>query len=750
MVRKTFRDLRKNWISFLSVFLMSFICLFIFTGIFHLSQQMDATGKQFSKNSHLADSALTITSFSNPKEQQTKKLTNVSQVTRRSIGYYQNNHFSLSILTFNHSSISKPQVIRGAKLSQRTGIWLDEDFFQANNYQLGDDFSIEKQQYKILGTIRQPEFIYHTENEDQPLPNHKKSGYAYLSEQSFNHLQIIPTRQLLLKTTGDNNTPWLENELSDIWGNNYQQLNQTHDGTGLSIFFDRVTQIQRLAFLFSSLFLLLTLITVEATMRRFVKQQQLQIAVLKAQGFSRWTILFHYLSFGVIVTLLGSSIGCCLGPKLLSPVLLSAIGNQFSVPDWLEVQTTLGYAGIALITLLSILITLIPVLPLVRQLPAFIMQKQSNQRFKRVWLEQTNVWSYLPFSLQWTLRDIQRNIRRAVLGVFGALGCMLLLIAAFGIKDSINFSLDSVFNDTYHYEEKVSFKKPLTVQERKSTVQSLSTDYQWLEKQSVKLLNESKEQTVQATIVSNGNQLYLPEVDLKDLTGNQVFLSEALAKRLNIQAKATIYIKLQQQIIPVFIKRLIPISSPQGLFFSQKTWENLQQPFEPQSLLLPKNKTVIESPLITSKNEKLQQFKDSQKLIDGILMIVSLLILAALTLGITIMMNCHLLIFSERFIEFATLKVLGFTKQEILSLSFLETSLLTLLGWLLGVPAGRLFLNAYVAMVSTDQQQYLPHITFQSMMIASLVLFICMLLVQLYLNRLINRIDFATALKPAE
>ena len=52
MVRKTFRDLRKNWISFLSVFLMSFICLFIFTGIFHLSQQMDATGKQFSKNSH--------------------------------------------------------------------------------------------------------------------------------------------------------------------------------------------------------------------------------------------------------------------------------------------------------------------------------------------------------------------------------------------------------------------------------------------------------------------------------------------------------------------------------------------------------------------------------------------------------------------------------------------------------------------------------------------------------------------------
>lgn len=114
------------------------------------------------------------------------------------------------------------------------------------------------------------------------------------------------------------------------------------------------------------------------------------------------------------------------------------------------------------------------------------------------------------------------------------------------------------------------------------------------------------------------------------------------------------------------------------------------------------------------------------------------------------MMNCHLLIFSERFIEFATLKVLGFTKWEVLSLSFLETTLLTLLGWLLGIPAGWLFLNTYVALLSTGQQQYLPHLSFQSLMLASLVLFACMLLVQAYLNNRINRIDFATALKPAE
>ncbi|MBO0454851.1 FtsX-like permease family protein [Candidatus Enterococcus murrayae] len=748
MLRKTFRDLRKNWISFLSVFLMSFICLFIFTGIFHFGQQMGITGKQFSKNSHLADSTLTVANFNEPKEAQTKKLSSVKQFAHRSVGRYQNEQFSLTILSFDHSYTSKPQVIRGAKLSDQAGIWLDEDFFQANEQQLGDYFSIDNQRYEILGTVRQPEFIYHTENKDQPLPNHKKSGYAYLSEQYFDQLPIYPSHQLLLKTNKDSNIPWLENELSDIWGDEYLQLTETNNGSGLSIFLDRVTQVQRLAFLFSSLFLLLTLITIEATMRRFVKQQQ--IAILKAQGFSGWSILLHYLSFSMIVTFFGSVLGCFLGPKLLSPALLSAIGKQFSVPKWLEVQTTLGYAIVAVITFLSMLITLIPVLPLVNQLPAVIMQKQSTQRFKRVWLEQTRLWSYLPFSLQWTLRDIQRNIRRAVLGIFGAMGCMLLLIAALGIKDSINFSLDSVFNDTYHYQEKVSFKRPMSAQDRHSTVQHLTSDYQWMEQQSVKLLKGSKEQTVQATIVSNGRQLNLPEIELKNLTANQVALSEALAKDLNVTAEETLYIKLQQQILPVSIKKLLPISSPQGIFLSQRTWENLKQPFEPQSLLLKEKNQLAPSPLIAGRSEKLQQFKDSQALIEGILTIVSLLILAALTLGITIMMNCHLLIFSERFIEFATLKVLGFTKWEVLSLSFLETTLLTLLGWLLGIPAGWLFLNTYVALLSTGQQQYLPHLSFQSLMLASLVLFACMLLVQAYLNNRINRIDFATALKPAE
>ncbi|MGL9969170.1 hypothetical protein [Enterococcus sp. DIV1420a] len=142
--------------------------------------------------------------------------------------------------------------MQGKTFSNQTGIWLDEDFFQANNYQIGDYFLIEKQPYKILGTVRQPEFIYHSENKNQPLSNHKKNGYAYLPEQEFNRLQIYSTHQLLLKTNEAENTFWLENELSDIWVDDFIQFNNANNGTSLSIFFDRVSQVKRLAFLFSA------------------------------------------------------------------------------------------------------------------------------------------------------------------------------------------------------------------------------------------------------------------------------------------------------------------------------------------------------------------------------------------------------------------------------------------------------------------------------------------------------------------
>ncbi|MEO1773140.1 ABC transporter permease [Candidatus Enterococcus ferrettii] len=754
LIRKTIRDFRQNGLSFFAVFLMSFICLFVFTGIYNLSQQMEQTGKKFIADSQLADYLLTTRRLDEKKEKETASLPSVEEMSFRHVGQFENNDLSLTLLSFDQSKISQPQVIQGASLQQQPGIWLDQDFFRENKYQLNDEITINQTICKIRGTIRQPEFIYFTESADQPLPNHKEVGYAYVSEETFAQLGIYSSQQLLLDTKNQTNQAWLEKQLSSIWGSDFQQLTSQKDSSGIGVFTDRSEQIKRLAILFSGLFLILTLITMEATMRRFIKQQQLQIGSLLAQGLSKRSLLFHYSLFGLLISFAGSFIGCLLGPRVLSPILLSVIGNQFSVPAWENSTSSLGYWVVALVTLCSVLATLIPVAPIMNKLPAVILQKQTNERFRRVWLEHSFIWKYLPFSLQWTLRDIQRNLRRGILGIFGAMGCMILLIAAFGINDSIDHSLHQVFYETYHYNEKASFIQPLAEKQQDDVEKLFSHEGQWLEQQTVTLLNGSEEQLITATIASPGNFLNLSThsetLSLQNLKDNEVILSSALANNYQIKKNDSIYVRIGQTIIPLQVKDLAYLSAPQGLFFSQKVWEGLDQSFLPQSLLLEKQDQIKESALFSNSVSKKQQYTDSLQLIEGIRFIISLLILAALALGITIMMNCHLLIFSERFIEFATLKVLGFTKSEVLRLSLLETTLLTSIGWVFSLPLGWLFLKAYVSMVSTENQQYLPQLSSKSLMLASFILFGCMLLVQAFLNRKINQIDFATALKPAE
>lgn len=754
LIRKIIRDFRQNGLSFFAVFLMSFICLFVFTGIYTISQQMEKTGEKFVTSSKLADYSLTIRQLDENKKEETAALSAVNELTTRNVGQFKNDDFSLTLLSFDHSKISSPQIIQGDELQQKPGIWLDEDFFQENNFQLDDEIVINQIICKIRGTIRQPEFIYFTENADQPLPNHETIGYAYVSEETFAELGIYATQQLMLNTKRASNQAWLEKQLSTIWGSDFQQLTPQKDVPGIGIFTDRSEQIKRLAILFSGLFLILTLITMEATMRRFVKQQQLQIGSLLAQGISKPALLIHYALFGLFISFAGASLGCLLGPKILSPILLSVIGEQFSVPAWEQVVSPLGYWIVGVVTLCSVLTTLIPVVPIINKLPAVILQKQTNKQFRRVWLEHSFIWKYLPFSLQWTLRDIQRNLRRGILGIFGAMGCMILLLAAFGINDSIDHSLHQVFYGTYQYTEKAGFTHPLTEKQQIETEKLLSQDSQWLQQQTVTLLNGSKEQLVTATIASPGNLLRLEKqagaLSLQNLKENEVIISSALANKNQIKKNDSIYVRIGKTIVPLQVKDLAYLSAPQGFFFSKQVWEELDQTFLPQSLLLDQRDHIEDSAYFSTSVSKKQQYQDSHQLIEGIRFIISLLILAALALGITIMMNCHLLIFSERFIEFATLKVLGFTKSEVLRLSLLETTLLTCIGWLFSLPLGWLFLQTYVSMVSTENQQYLPQLSGQSLLLASIILFGCMLIVQVFLNHKINQIDFATALKPAE
>jgi len=102
---------------------------------------------------------------------------------------------------------------------------------------------------------------------------------------------------------------------------------------------------------------------------------------------------------------------------------------------------------------------------------------------------------------------------------------------------------------------------------------------------------------------------------------------------------------------------------------------------------------------ISSRQKELDNFN---KLMESMVYLMGIMILFALILGFVIVYNASVMSFNERLREMASLRVIGFTTQEISGLLFKETALQALLGIALGLPLGKLMINSFIAKMSTD------------------------------------------------
>ncbi len=122
----------------------------------------------------------------------------------------------------------------------------------------------------------------------------------------------------------------------------------------------------------------------------------------------------------------------------------------------------------------------------------------------------------------------------------------------------------------------------------------------------------------------------------------------------------------------------------------------------------------------------------------------------ALLLVIVVLYNLVSLNFIERTRDYATLQVLGFSKQNLQNITMLENIMTTTIGWLLGIPMGIWFLKQYVATFTTIRIEYTAYINWQVLIIASLLVWFTSICTTFIISRRIRKIDMVEALKGVE
>ena len=131
-------------------------------------------------------------------------------------------------------------------------------------------------------------------------------------------------------------------------------------------------------------------------------------------------------------------------------------------------------------------------------------------------------------------------------------------------------------------------------------------------------------------------------------------------------------------------------------------------------------------------------------------LVVILIIGCAAALAFIVLFNLDNINISERIREIATLKVLGFSRNETNSYVFRENSILVLLSFVVGIPLG-IALHAFVmAQIDMDTVSFVVQILPISYVYSLVTVIVFTIIVELIMHRKIDKIDMAESLKSIE
>ncbi|NEX01821.1 putative ABC transport system permease protein [Pseudobutyrivibrio sp. NOR37] len=765
LIKKMCRDLWNMKSQFLSIFLMCMLGVLIYSGIECVWYGMEVESDKYFAETNLADVWLNGNNITYSDKNRIEGIESVEQ-TQLSAVYDsfldENNEENIRLIANAADNISKPYNYSGKKYDPNgDGIWLDKDYADAKDVSVGDFIRVyddEKNfKLKVEGLVYSPEYISYTGTLTSIIPKHEKYTFGYVSLDTLQDINSsVRYNQLKMVVEEDTDFYELKTRIHSLLEEKYINCIELSEFNQVYSFVSKIQQIKKMAIMFSVIFLLLAILCIRTTMKRIVQKQRIQIGILKAVGIYNFAIKIHYAMYGFIVSIIATLLGYILAPRTIAPVLLDLQKDFYSMPKWSIISSNYSIVLIVLMVLICTITAWLSCTNIAKEVPAQSLRNQVIDSNKKTFIENIEgLWNNLSFEWRWVLRDASRNKARTLIAIVGVFGSMMLLIASLGLQDSINKNNDVIYNEQYTYYKQLTVSPLMTEEDKAEIEQKLFGDYQWVMSISGECKNSKNIGTVNVFVIDKGYYYNIKNANhiSIELPEDGLVVSKQTAKELEIKKNEYINLLYKGTEIPIKVSDIQPIGTPQGLFCSKEYWQDLGLEFVPNTLLTGKSKNlsdIEEESFVKETVEKSVQVEEADRVIDSVRGVIILLIMAAISLSVVILYNLALLNFSEKYREYATLKVLGAFNAEIKGVIYKGSVLNVLLGWIIGTVVGWYFLKLYVYTISTTTTVYSPFIKVSSYICATLVALGCSIFVNFVVARKAIAIDMVESLKSVE
>ena len=763
LLKKMFRTLWRYKAQFISMVIMVALGIGVFLG-FHVEwYSLDVNTREIYEKTGFADFRIISDRGFSPEDlEAVRGMEGVEDATRfLSLNVsVKDDTDTLALTVSENMEVSGILLTEGEAYSadDPDGFWLSDSYAAANGISVGDPLTLTYQMITVNGTVKglvkSSEYLICLPDSTQMMPDYSTYGFVYISPAMLE--RSIPAmyramagslyHQIHVKSSMDK-AAFVE-AADRILGTTRLILSK-EETVSWAEAQGEVEEGKTMASILPVLFLAIAILTMVTTMHRICASEKTQIGTLKALGFKDRRILMHYSAYALMIGLLGTipgiGIGYGLGWFIMNPN--GAMATYIDMPSWTLHAPGFTWAVILAINVFLLFIGFLSVRKMLAGTAADALRPYAPKRMKHLRFEETKRFKRLGFGTKWNLRDCVRHKARSLMTLFGIVGCMVLLVGGLGMKDTMDAFLDTFYEKAIHYTTRVNLDAEHITREETTEIAG-ELDGDWAASGAVQIGDRGYSLEVYH-IEHDMVRFVDTDMRLIQLTDDGAYICSRIAREFSLKAGDELtfspYDSNQHYTVPV---AGVLDSMTEGIFMTDAFADRAGIPFQISSVFTDAAE-IPEDPRILNQQSKQSIMDSFDVFMDLMNKMIWLLVIAAVILGIVVLYNLGVMSYTERYREMATLKVVGFKDSKIGRLLISQNLWLTVLGILIGVPAGVGILQYLLTALASEYELKLV-LGLPTWLVSILLTFGVSLAVGLMVARKNRHIDMVAALKTAE
>lgn len=769
---KLLRDIKQSMGQFIAIMIVIAVGAFFYAGLVTYSNTLSAYTKNYFQEHHLSDLNVYYSQLSKNDVTRLRKIEGIDKIEGRytfdATQTFEDDKTVLKIHSIpENNEINTPTIIEGNLPLNKGEILLDSRYAKEHQYRVGDQITVNTNDSNVNFTISGlGENVEHAKKNE--IQDHKTYGVAYIAEETlpeilngfyFNEIIVDAKEGYDIDKLGKSIKAQSEglsylDQVKKERTLNYSKINQTIDNNNLM---SKI--IPLVLFLIEAIILFLA-------MSRTIDSQRNQVGIMKALGVKNSNIMLHYMGYPVLASILGSIIGFALAAFVFIPLVTTSCARAYSLPD---IKFSLSLFSIVPPIIFSsafgVLACYFSSRSVLKERAAQAMRPKPPKKMKKLLIERVpSLWSSISYSYKLILRNIFLNKRKAIASSMGVVVSTVLLITAFGTQASLLKVADQI-EEVYTYDLKVDY----TIGTSLHTVKQppgIKESY-FLSSFPIEIIKDNEKESATLVVTEEENNL-IHFFDEKEnglsLENNGLLVPKSYADKYDISKGDTIKVKftapeLKNTTVDMEVLNISTQYSNPSFYSTPGYLKRFNIDYNPTSILVQANSSADlinvrhffeQDRTVETIADKTDLKKSAQYIVKQNSFVFIMFIISAIILSFGAIYTISSINIYERNRELATLKVLGYQKNKINRLIFLENILLTSFAVIVALPISGYVYKLIVKALSSTHQQIPDKLNSLIILVAVFLAFLLTIVSNLLLRRKVTKINMIESLKSVE